>query len=149
MRTSLVLLLFVFIAVDSLAVLTSARQKPYDYLRTVRGKASCSAGTCPFWQQHGRSFVSLRCYAEQYKDCTCLHRMCYKSCMFTADVCNAEMVSCLKQICPRCTPASEQAMCKTYDGMIDKVAGSFAKFGCYQCCPVHANNNGTSNFYFD
>jgi hypothetical protein len=92
--------------------------------------------------------VSLRCYAEQYQDCTCLHRMCFSSCLFTRQVCNQEMVSCLRQICPRCMPASALSMCATYDSMAVRVAQSLSQFACYSCCsnlPGGSSRNSTSN----
>jgi len=165
MRTSLVILFCLFIVVVNSAtskttprrILTTAgrgttkapaRKSAYDYLRTVRGKNSCASGSCPFWDGHGRSFVSLRCYAQEYQDCTCLHRMCFKSCLFSRQVCNAEMVSCLRQICPRCLPASQLAMCKVYDSMSQRVAESLSNFACYSCCPVASrpSNKTISNF---
>ncbi|CAF5107549.1 unnamed protein product [Rotaria magnacalcarata] len=157
MHISLVLLFCVFIVATNAAAtsttrrvgqvnnvrLTSkapVRKTPYDYLRAVRGKSSCASGSCPFWEQHGRSFVSLRCYEQQYKECTCLHRMCFKSCMFKVETCNQEMVSCLRQICPRCMPASELAMCKIYDSTVGQVASSLKKFACYSGCHMLMNN---------
>ncbi|CAF2066389.1 unnamed protein product [Rotaria magnacalcarata] len=161
MHISLVLLFCVFIVATNAAAtsttrrvgqvnnvrLTSkapVRKTPYDYLRAVRGKSSCASGPCPFWEQHGRSFVSLRCYEQQYKECTCLHRMCFKSCMFKVETCNQEMVSCLRQICPRCMPASELAMCKIYDSTVGQVASSLKKFACYSGCHM-LMNNGTNS----
>ncbi|CAF2719385.1 unnamed protein product [Rotaria sp. Silwood2] len=115
------------------------QQSAYTYLRFVRGTQSCSSGMCPFWQRHGRSFVSLRCYAQQYRECTCLHRMCFSSCMFERKVCNDEMVSCLRQICRRCMPVSAQAMCSVYDSVAEEVTKALAVFACYPCCPVITN----------
>jgi len=119
------------------------KQSAYAYLRSIRGKKSCASGSCPFWERHGRSFVSLRCYAEQYQECVCLHRMCFSSCMFSRQTCNQEMVSCLKQICPRCMPATQTAMCSVYDSMAGQVAQSLSAFACYPCCPSLNNNNTT------
>ena len=115
----------------------------YAYLRTVRGKDSCSSGSCPFWERHGRSFAALRCYSKQYHECTCLHRMCFSSCMFTREVCNQEMVLCLRQICPRCIPVSASAMCAVYDSMAEQVAEALSVFACYPCCPIV--NDGSAN----
>lgn len=128
-------------------------QSAYAYLRSVRGNKSCTEESCPFWERHGRSFASLRCYAKQYRECTCLHRMCFSSCMFTPKVCNEEMVSCLRQICPRCMPASALPMCAVYDSMAERVAEALSIFACYPCCPnINSGmNNGTisnSMFYF-
>jgi hypothetical protein len=120
------------------------RKSAYDHLRSVAGKISCASGSCPFWERQGRSFVSLRCYAEQYKECVCLHRMCFSSCLFERKDCNDEMVSCLKQICPRCMPASQTAMCSAYDSVAVKIADALGTFTCYSCCPVRSN--ATSNF---
>jgi hypothetical protein len=159
MRFSLVLLLCLIIVVVNSAttkitsdrVLTTAGRNStkattpksaYAYLRSIRGKNSCAGGSCPFWERHGRSFASLRCYSKQYQECTCLHRMCYSSCMFTPEICNQEMVSCLRQICPRCMPASASAMCAIYDSMAERVATALAVFACYPCCP---NINGGAN----
>ena len=114
----------------------------YAYLRSIRGKNSCSGGTCPFWERHGRSFAALRCYSREYQDCTCLHRMCFSSCIFTKEVCNQEMVQCLRQICPRCMPASAVAMCSVYDSMAERVAEALSVFSCYQCCPMTMNAPG-------
>ncbi len=165
MRISLVLLLcFVIVVVNSTTARTTRRRvvvtegrnttkapapkSAYAYLRTVRGKNSCSGGSCPFWERHGRSFAALRCYSQQYQECTCLHRMCYSSCMFTPTICNEEMVSCLKQICPRCMPASASAMCSVYDSMAGQVAAALSAFACYPCCPNvnNANGNNSCNF---
>jgi hypothetical protein len=63
--------------------------------------------------------------------------------MFTPEICNAEMVSCLKQICPRCMPASASAMCNIYDSMAERVAAALSVFACYPCCP--SINGGTNN----
>ena len=118
-----------------------APKSAYAYLRSVRTKNSCSGGTCPFWERHGRSFAALRCYSQQYQECVCLHRMCFSSCMFTREVCNQEMVSCLQNICPRCMPPSASAMCSVYDSMATRVAEALSVFACYPCCP---NLNGAS-----
>lgn len=115
------------------------RQSAYAYLRSVRGNRSCTTGTCPFWERHGRSFAALRCYSQQYQECACLHRMCFSSCMFTREVCNQEMVSCLRQICPRCMPASSLPMCSIYDSMAERVADALSVFACYPCCPMMPN----------
>jgi hypothetical protein len=166
MRISLVLLLcFVIVVVNSTTAKPTRRHvvvteqqsttkasKPksaYAYLRTVRGKNSCSGGSCPFWERHGRSFAALRCYSQQYQECTCLHRMCFSSCMFKREVCNEEMASCLRQICPRCMPVSASAMCAVYDSMAVRVAEALSMFACYPCCPNinSASNNGSCNFY--
>ncbi|CAF1262917.1 unnamed protein product [Adineta steineri] len=114
-------------------------------LLLVRGNKSCASGTCPFWEKHGRSFAALRCYQQQYQECTCLHRMCFSSCMFTREVCNKEMVQCLKQICPRCMPANSMSMCKVYDSMAVRVADALSVFSCYACCPNinKPNSNNT------
>jgi hypothetical protein len=147
MRISLVILFGLFIVVvNSATTKAPARKSAYAYLRTVRGKNSCASGSCPFWDQHGRSFVSLRCYAEQYKDCTCLHRMCFSSCLFTPQECNAEMVQCLKEICPRCLPASSVGICSVYDSVAVRVTQALATFACYPCCPNRFPGNNTSNF---
>ena len=129
---------------------TKAPKSAFDYLRSVRGKNSCAGGSCPFWERHGRSFAALRCYSQQYQECTCLHRMCFSSCMFQPAECNAEMASCLKQICPRCVPASASAMCSVYDSMADRVANALAAFACYPCCPVlnGGANNASSKYTF-
>jgi len=157
MRVSLVIFFALFIVMVNSATTKTTRRlvttkrgvtqaaKPksaYAYLRSVRGKTSCASGTCPFWERHGRSFAALRCYSQQYQECTCLHRMCYSSCMFTPEICNQEMVSCLRQICPRCMPASASAMCAIYDSMAERVATALAVFACYPCCP---NINGGAN----
>jgi hypothetical protein len=166
MRISIVLLLCLLIVVINSATVkpttrrvvattgrsatkAPARISAYTYLRTVRGKSSCASGTCPFWQQHGRSFAALRCYSQEYQDCVCLHRMCFSSCMFTRQVCNDEMVSCLKQICRRCMPASASAMCGVYDSMATSVSNALSVFACYPCCPSlnNAGGNTTSNFF--
>ncbi|CAF4558614.1 unnamed protein product [Rotaria sp. Silwood1] len=160
MRISLVLLLcFVIVMVNSAntrvtrrrvtpttgrnSTKVSAPKSAYAYLRSVRGKNSCARGSCPFWERHGRSFAALRCYAKQYQECTCLHRMCFSSCMFTPKVCNQEMVSCLRQICPRCMPTSASAMCAVYDSLAEQVANALSVFACYPCCPIV--NNGVIN----
>ena len=120
----------------------------YAYLRSVRGKNSCAGGSCPFWERHARSFASLRCYSQQYQECTCLHRMCFSSCMFSRDVCNMEMVGCLRQICTRCMPASASSMCSVYDSMAERVAQALSAFACYPCCPNGAGGgagNSSSN----
>lgn len=121
----------------------------FAYLRTVRGKNSCAGGSCPFWDRHGRSFASLRCYSRQYQECTCLHRMCFSSCMFTREICNQEMASCLRQICPLCMPASASTMCAVYDSMAERVADALSFFACYPCCPNtnNAANNGSSKVH--
>lgn len=121
-----------------------ARPSAYAYLRRVRGNRTCNTGSCPLWERHGRSFAALRCYSQEYRDCVCLHRMCYSSCLFTREVCNQEMVSCLRQICPRCMPASALAMCSAYDSMAEKVADALSLFTCYACCPVMANQPGNA-----
>jgi hypothetical protein len=156
MRISLVILFCLFIVVINSAtvkttsrrVVTSAgrattkapvRKSAYAYLRTVRGQNSCAGGSCPYWERHGRSFVTLRCYAEQYKDCVCLHRMCYRSCLFDRKECDAEMGSCLQQICPRCTPASQLAICSAYNSMAAQVANTLSTMSCYSCCPNVGN----------
>lgn len=157
MRLSLVVVLcWVFLAANAAAGRTTARRvqgavgthnatkapvikSAYAYLRSVRGKNSCAGGSCPFWERHGRSFAALRCYSQQYQECTCLHRMCFSSCMFTRQICNQEMVTCLQQICPRCMPSSASAMCAVYDSMAERVADALSVFACYPCCP---NNNG-------
>ncbi len=128
----------------------SAPKSAYAYLRSIRGKNSCAGGSCPFWERHGRSFASLRCYSAQYQECTCLHRMCFSSCMFTPAVCNQEMVACLRAICPRCMPASASAMCAVYDSMAGRVAEALAVFACYPCCPNINGGflNGSSNIIF-
>ncbi|UJR36436.1 hypothetical protein I4U23_029159 [Adineta vaga] len=160
MRLSLVVLLcFTIVLVNSATtrrrlIVTSGRnttkapapKSAYAYLRTVRGKKSCSGGTCPFWERHGRSFAALRCYSQQYQECTCLHRMCFSSCMFSREVCNQEMVSCLRQICPRCMPPSASAMCAVYDSMATRVAEALSVFACYPCCAIfHAAPTNTTN----
>lgn len=117
------------------------RQSAYAYLRSVRGNRSCTTGTCPFWERHGRSFAALRCYSQQYQECVCLHRMCFSSCMFSREVCNQEMVSCLRQICPRCMPASSLPMCSVYDSMAERVADALSVFACYPCCPMMPNQS--------
>jgi hypothetical protein len=123
-----------------------APKSAYAYLRTVRGKNSCTGGTCPFWERHGRSFASLRCYSRQYQECTCLHRMCFSSCMFTREVCNQEMVSCLRQICPQCMPPSASAMCAVYDSMAERVAEALSVFACYPCCSnLHGASSATTS----
>jgi hypothetical protein len=161
MRLSLVLLLcLVIVVVNSATTKTTVRgiavtkgqnttkapvpKSAYAYLRTVRGKNSCSSGSCPFWERHGRSFAALRCYSQQYQECTCLHRMCFSSCLFTRHVCNQEMVSCLRQICPRCMPASASAMCAIYDSVAERVAHALSVFACYPCCP-NINGGSTNN----
>ncbi|CAF4739483.1 unnamed protein product [Rotaria socialis] len=158
MHISLVLLFCVFIvAINAAATNITGRvdqvnavhltpkaavgKSPYDYLRAVSGKTSCTTGPCPFWERHGRSFVSLRCYEQQYKECTCLHRLCFKSCMFKRETCNQEMASCLRQICPRCLPASQLAICKIYDSTVGQVAKALSKFTCYSSCPMLMNNS--------
>ncbi|CAF4229001.1 unnamed protein product [Rotaria magnacalcarata] len=160
MRSSLIILLCLVIVMVNAASTTTTRRRVanatrpsttkapvpksvYAYLRSVRGKNSCAEGSCPFWKRHGRSFSALRCYAQQYRECTCLHRMCFSSCMFTRQVCNQEMVSCLRQICPRCMPASASAMCAVYDSMAERVAEALSVFACYPCCPII--NSGTNN----
>lgn len=151
MRLSFVIFASLIIVLVNAAAL--AAQKPpatrsaYAYLRRVRGTKSCNGTSCPFWQRHGRSFVSLRCYSQEYQDCTCLHRMCYRSCMFTQQVCDQEMVHCLRQICPRCMPASAAAMCPVYDSMAQSVAAALSSFSCYACCPPSstAGNSSTSS----
>lgn len=162
MRFSLVLLLCFIIVLVNCAPSKTARRNvvvntgrnttksAYAYLRSIRGNNSCASGSCPFWERHGRSFASLRCYTRQYQECTCLHRMCFSSCLFTPKVCNDEMVSCLKQICPRCMPASASAMCAVYDSMADRVAQTLSVFACYPCCPNinGGSNSGSSNIRF-
>ncbi|UJR09661.1 hypothetical protein I4U23_013895 [Adineta vaga] len=151
MRASLVICLALFVVMVSCAVPKTSkapkRQSAYAYLRSVRGKNSCAGGTCPFWERHGRSFAALRCYSQQYQECVCLHRMCFSSCMFQRDECNKEMAICLKQICPRCMPASSLSMCQVYDSMADKVAQALSVFACYPCCPnlVNSASNNTNN----
>lgn len=120
------------------------RQSAYTYLRSVRGNRSCKTGTCPFWERHGRSFAALRCYSQQYQECVCLHRMCFSSCLFSRDVCNQEMVLCLRQICPRCLPPSSLPMCAVYDSMAERVADALSVFACYPCCPSMANQQGNT-----
>lgn len=120
----------------------SSSKSAFAYLRTIRGKNSCAGGSCPFWDRHGRSFASLRCYSRQYQECTCLHRMCFSSCMFTREICNQEMASCLRQICPLCMPASATTMCAVYDSMAERVADALSFFACYPCCP---NTNGAAS----
>lgn len=148
MRLSIVLFASLIIVLINAATL--AAQKPstgrsaYAYLRRVRGTKSCNGTSCPFWQRHGRSFVSLRCYSQEYQDCTCLHRMCYRSCMFTQQVCDQEMVHCLRQICPRCMPASAAAMCPVYDSMAQSVATALSSFSCYACCPPSSSTGNSS-----
>ncbi|CAF3873857.1 unnamed protein product [Rotaria sordida] len=161
MRISLVLLLcFLIVMVNSAKTKVTRRRvisttgqnstkaptpkSAYAYLRSVRGKRSCTGRSCPFWERHGRSFAALRCYAQQYQECTCLHRMCFSSCMFTRQVCNEEMVSCLRQICPRCMPPSASAMCAVYDSLAVQVANALSVFACYPCCPI-INNVGINN----
>ena len=150
MRISLVLLFCLFIVVingERGITKVSRRKSAYDYLRSVRGTRSCADGSCPFWERHGRSFVSLRCSAREYRECTCLHQMCFRSCIFSREVCNLEMVSCLRQICRRCMPASSQPMCALYDSMAEKVTEALAVFACYSCCADNVmSNNNTSNF---
>lgn len=158
MRTSLVFFFFclVIVAVHSAAITkrgtskAPVRQSAYAYLRTVRGKNSCAGGTCPFWQKHGRSFVSLRCYSEQYQECVCLHRMCYRSCLFDRNNCDEEMVSCLQQICRRCLPAASAAtVCPAQEAMASAVLQSLKNFACYSCCTnagaAGSNRNNSSN----
>lgn len=148
MRVSLAIFFcLLFAVVHSATTKAPARKSAYAYLRSIRGKSSCANGTCPFWQQHGRSFLSLRCYSEQYQECVCLHRMCFSSCLFDRNTCNNEMVSCLKQICPRCSPASPSPMCGVHDSMAVRVTETLSTFVCYPCCP-NANkptNSNTSN----
>ncbi|CAF1280634.1 unnamed protein product [Adineta steineri] len=146
MHINLLFLFAVFIVVvNSAAIQTSKAKSAYAYLRSVRGNKSCASGTCPFWEKHGRSFAALRCYQQQYQECTCLHRMCFSSCMFTREVCNKEMVQCLQQICPRCMPANSMSMCKVYDSMAVRVADALSVFSCYACCPNinKPNSNNT------
>ena len=156
MRASLVFFFFCIVVVVVHSAATTkrgtskapARRSAYAYLRTVRGKNSCASGTCPFWQKHGRSFVSLRCYNEQYQDCICLHRMCYRSCLFDRNTCDQEMVSCLQQICPRCLPAASAAtICPAQQAMAASVLQSLKNFPCYSCCTnsagMNRNNTGT------
>jgi hypothetical protein len=164
MRVSLVIFFALFIVMINSATTKTTRRlvalttkrgvtqapKPksaYAYLRSVRGKTSCASGTCPFWERHGRSFAALRCYSQQYQECTCLHRMCFSSCFFSRKTCNEEMVSCLQQICPRCMPASALPMCKVYDSMAKGVAEALSTFACYPCCAnlVSLAANITSN----
>jgi hypothetical protein len=71
--------------------------------------------------------------------------MCYSSCLFTLADCNAEMVSCLKQICPRCMPASATAMCSVYDSVAVQVTNSLSVFACYPCCANLANSPNSGN----
>jgi hypothetical protein len=140
MRISLVILFcFFIVVVNSATTKAPARKSAYAYLRSVRGKNSCAGGTCPFWERHGRSFVSLRCYAQEYQDCVCLHRMCFSSCLFSRDVCNQEMVSCLQQICPRCLPASSLALCAVSNSMAASVTNALSTFSCYACCPYRGS----------
>ena len=146
MRISLVILFCLFIAVvNSATTKAPVRKSPYAYLRTVRGKNACAGGSCPYWERHGRSFVTLRCYAEQYQDCVCLHRMCYRSCLFDRAECNAEMISCLQQICPRCTPASQLAICPSYNSMAAQVNSTLSTMSCYSCCPSVGNTTRKFN----
>lgn len=150
MRTSLIIFCLCLLVAFVHSAATSkapVRQSAYNYLRTVRGKRSCASGTCAFWQKHGRSFVSLRCYAEQYEECTCLHRTCYSSCLFDRKTCDEEMVSCLQQICRRCLPAaSAKTMCPAYDTMAERVVQSLKNFACYPCCGnVGSANRNNSN----
>ena len=157
MRLSLIVLLCFAIALATSATTrrrptkTPAPKSAYAYLRSVRGNSSCTSGSCPFWERHGRSFAALRCYSQQYQECTCLHRMCFSSCMFTREVCNQEMVSCLRQICPRCMPPSASAMCAVYDSMATRVAEALSIFACYPCCAVFhtttANTTSMIHFY--
>ena len=125
------------------------KQSPYDYLRSVRGTKSCSSDSCPFWEKHGRSFVSLRCYAEQYQECTCLHRMCFRSCLYGPAVCNAEMAHCIEQICPRCTSAAEKHLCAAQNPLVGQMLQSLNNFACYPCC-AGANSplNGNTSTIF-
>jgi hypothetical protein len=167
MRLSLVLLLcLVIVVVNSTTTKTTRRRvvvtagqgatkapitkSAYAYLRTIRGNNSCAGGSCPFWNRHGRSFASLRCYSRQYQECTCLHRMCFSSCMFTRQICNKEMVLCLQQICPLCMPPSASTMCAVYDSMAERVAEALSVFACYPCCPNanSAPSNSSSNIIF-
>jgi len=164
MRISLVILFCLFIVVVNSATTKTtrrvvasagrgttkapARKSAYAYLRTVRGKNSCAGGSCPFWDRHGRSFVSVRCYAKEYQDCVCLHRLCFRSCLFTRQQCNAEMVQCLREICPRCLPASQLAICSVYNSVTTSIAQTLSTFACYACCPTInlLAGNKTSNF---
>ena len=164
MRLTLVVVLCVLIAVAHSAAIKAttpratskapAPRSAYAYLRSIRGTKSCAGGSCPFWERHGRSFAALRCYSREYQECTCLHRMCFSSCMFTKKVCNEEMVQCLRQICPRCMPASAKAMCSVYDSTAERVAEALSVFACYSCCPVSMNaangnsSNSSSSFRF-
>jgi hypothetical protein len=165
MRISIVLLLCLIIVVVNSATTKTTRRpavvtvgkgttkasvpkSAYAYLRSVRGKNSCASGSCPFWERHGRSFAALRCYSQQYQECTCLHRMCFSSCMFKREVCNEEMASCLRQICPRCMPVSASAMCAVYDSMAVRVADALSVFACYPCCAsIHATTASTLNYF--
>jgi hypothetical protein len=145
MRINFVILFCLFIAVvNSATTKAPARKSAYAYLRSVRGKNSCASGSCPFWERHGRSFVSLRCFSQEYQDCVCLHRMCYSSCLFTRQVCNQEMVSCLQQICPRCLPASSLALCPASNLMAQSVTNALSTFACYSCCPVRGNSSNNA-----
>lgn len=168
MRLSLIFAVcWLFVVINAATVKTTARRvtgataaqnttkapaikSAYAYLRSIRGKNSCAGGSCPFWERHGRSFAALRCYSQQYQECTCLHRMCFSSCMFTREICNQEMVTCLRQICPRCMPSSASAMCSVYDSMAERVAEALSVFACYPCCPNvnGGSSNSTSNRIF-
>ncbi|CAF1609658.1 unnamed protein product, partial [Didymodactylos carnosus] len=119
----------------------SSQQSAYAYLASLKPKRSCSSGSCPFWEKHGRSFAALRCYQKRYQECTCLHRMCFSSCMFDRQTCNTEMVACLKQICSECMPPSATAVCTVYDSMAERVAEALSMFACYPCCPQAMMNN--------
>ena len=163
MRISLVILLCLVIAVVNSSIIKTTRgrvqattkapvpKSAFGYLRSIRGNKSCTSGSCPFWERHGRSFSALRCYSKQYQECVCLHRMCFSSCMFSRQDCNKEMVSCLQQICPQCMPASASTMCAVYDSMAGRVAEALSVFACYPCCPNSnsASTNSTSKFTFD
>jgi hypothetical protein len=145
MRICFVIIFCLFLVVVNSAITKApARKTAFNYLRSIRGKNSCANGTCPFWERHGRSFVSLRCFAQEYQECVCLHRMCYRSCLFDRKVCNNEMVSCLQQICPRCLPASSLALCAASNAMATSVSNALSNFACYSCCPVRGNSNNNS-----
>lgn len=157
MRLNTIILLCLIIATIHGASLTrqptksSTKTSPFNYLRSVRGTKSCSSKSCPFWEKHGRSFLSLRCYGEQFQDCTCLHRMCFSSCLFSRDVCNAEMAQCIAQICPRCTPAAEIHLCSAQNLLVNQMTQSLNNFACYPCCAGTSGaasplNSNTSTF---
>lgn len=153
MRISLAILFCLLIVVVNSATTrrttkAPAKQSVYAYLRSIRGTKSCASGTCPFWERHGRSFVSLQCYQQQYQECVCLHRMCFSSCMFSRDTCNSEMVKCLQQICQRCTPGSAAALVPVYNALANQIAVALSTFACYPCCASVANSPLNSNGKF-